>query len=140
MNWTVHRLSLFFISTLVPTLLSLGCSLSMCGNQILSTTPASDGAVTAVVFVRDCGATTGVATEVSILSSGIRLPNDGGNVLIAGDNHGRAHSGPGNVPKVDVKWTGARELLVVYEATASITKVAQSVGGVTVHFQEQVHE
>jgi hypothetical protein len=118
-------------------LTSVSCSLSGCGSQLLSEVPSPDRVLKAVIFERDCGATTGFTTQVSILPRDNVLPNETGNVFIAGDNHGRAVGGLGGGPKVDVKWTGPRELLVVFDARASTTKVAQSVSGVKVTFQEQ---
>ncbi len=40
----------------------------------------------AVLFNRDCGATVGLNTQVSVLSAEAVLPNDGGNVLIVDDD------------------------------------------------------
>jgi hypothetical protein len=37
------------------------------------------------VFDRDCGATTGFSTQLSILDTDDKLPDDGGNTLVPGD-------------------------------------------------------
>lgn len=47
-----------------------------------------DHRVEAVVFERNCGATTGFSTQVSIIRQGTSLGNDGGNVLVM-DGHPR---------------------------------------------------
>jgi hypothetical protein len=60
------------------------CS-DMCSNEIMQTVMSPSGSSRAVVFSRDCGATTGFSTQVSILPDGRELPNDGGNVLVLGD-------------------------------------------------------
>ena len=59
----------------------------MCGNDIYSETLSPDGELKAVIFQRDCGATTGFSTQVSILDTDETLENDGGNInLIAIEN------------------------------------------------------
>jgi hypothetical protein len=59
----------------------VGCS-SDCQNEVLSQATSPSGRLKAVVFSRDCGATTGVSVQVSILRSGARLRNVKGNALI----------------------------------------------------------
>ena len=58
---------------------------SLCGNDISQTVPSPAGGLKAVVFDRDCGATTGFSTQVSILYATESLPNDGGNTLVLDD-------------------------------------------------------
>jgi len=56
---------------------------SLCENNNLRETLSPDGQFKAVIFCRDCGATTAVSAQVSILPAGRKLPNDGGNVFVA---------------------------------------------------------
>jgi hypothetical protein len=51
-----------------------------CSNQIIKQIPSPNGKMKAVVFQRDCGATTGFNTQVSVLLSNQQLPDEGGNV------------------------------------------------------------
>ena len=53
----------------------------MCGNDIYSETLSPNGELKAVIFQRDCGATTGFSTQVSILDTDETLENDGGNIF-----------------------------------------------------------
>jgi len=62
-----------------------GCSGSLCGNDKIQAYRSPDGSMTAYLFRRSCGATTGFSTHVSLLPAGRTLPNDGGNVLSAGN-------------------------------------------------------
>jgi hypothetical protein len=39
----------------------------LCGNDPISETPSPNGQMKVVVFQRDCGATTGFSTQVSVL-------------------------------------------------------------------------
>jgi len=62
-----------------------GCSLllpEMCANDIFSEVVSPNQSLKAVTFQRDCGATTGYSTQISIIKNSASLPNDGGNVLI----------------------------------------------------------
>lgn len=42
------------------------------------------GKLTAISFVRDCGATTDFSSQVSIIPAGQKLKNEAGNAFIAG--------------------------------------------------------
>jgi hypothetical protein len=69
---------------LVPLLVAVvlaGCS-DMCGNEISQSVTSPSGSLKAVVFSRDCGATTGFSTQVSMLPETKSLPNEAGNVLV----------------------------------------------------------
>lgn len=99
----------------VTTVLS-GCrSLDPCGNQVLQQVASPDGQFKAVIFERDCGATTGYSTQVSVLPSAAALSNDGGNVFVMNDSDGSARSGSSGL-RVWTKWLGARHLKIVYGA------------------------
>jgi len=54
----------------------------MCGNEISKTELSPDGVSKAVVYNRDCGATTGFNTQVSIIGAEDQLSNNSGNILI----------------------------------------------------------
>jgi hypothetical protein len=77
----------------------------LCGNRILKTIPSPDGRLNAVIFERDCGATTGFSTQLSVLSAADTLPNDPGNLFCGGDY-------------VDVFWSSNRRLVVKYPHAA----------------------
>ena len=53
----------------------------MCGSYVFEEAYSPDNTYKAVVFQRDCGATTGFSTRVSILRSSKELPNKPGNVF-----------------------------------------------------------
>jgi hypothetical protein len=58
-----------------------GCG-AFCENEVSQTLPSPSGAMKAVVSHRACGATVGFNTQISIVPSNQRLPDDGGNVVI----------------------------------------------------------
>lgn len=78
------------VGTKVPTLVVLGAAIggcgNLCGNDPLMAEVSPDQRHVAVVFLRDCGATTGFSTQVSILDAPANLPNEAGNVAVADGN------------------------------------------------------
>lgn len=76
-------------------------STDSCANEIVSEVPSPNGKLKAVIFTRDCGATTAFSRQVSIVPGLDNLPNDGGNVYISGD-----------VPTLSVRWTDDQNLTI----------------------------
>ncbi len=68
------------LSLSIPTLTA--CFPDMCGNEVKQTVASPSGKLAAVVFSRDCGATTGFSTQVSIIPLGRSLPNEAGNTFV----------------------------------------------------------
>lgn len=104
-----------------------------CGNDVLAEVPSPDGVHRAVVFQRDCGATTGFSTQVSVLETTERLKGSG-NVFIADTDHGRAPAGPGGGPAIEVRWLAPDTLRVHYDARARVFARKQMAGGVVVAY------
>jgi hypothetical protein len=74
--------------TQLAALLALSVVLSgcdLCENEISQSVISPSGKMKAVVFSRNCGATTGANTQVSIIPASGMLLDDGGNTLILGD-------------------------------------------------------
>lgn len=91
--------------------------------------------MSAVLFARDCGATTSSSSQVSLTKMG-DMPHDGGNVFIADDDHGLAQAASWGGPWTELRWTSARHLLVRYDARARVFKKEASVSGVNVSYEE----
>lgn len=58
----------------------------MCGNYVHKEYPSPDNSHKAVIFQRDCGATTGFSTQISIIGAEQELGNTEGNIYII-DGH-----------------------------------------------------
>lgn len=58
----------------------------MCGNEVYSEVLSPDQEHKAVVFQRDCGATTGFSTQISIIDANDDLRNESGDIYII-DGH-----------------------------------------------------
>lgn len=90
----------------------------LCGNEVVQIATSPDGRIKAFVFERDCGATTGFSTQISVVGSGKELPNDSGNVFIADGDDGQL--GPKGTLPAYITWVGARHLHIQYPERAVI--------------------
>jgi hypothetical protein len=106
----------------------------MCRNEVLAEFPAPDTRHRAVAFQRDCGATTGFSTQVSVLRGSRALPNDGGNVFVADTDHDRAPAGPGGGPAVEIRWIQNAQLEIRHDARVRVFKADSLVGDVKIRF------
>ncbi|HEY4363143.1 MAG TPA: hypothetical protein VGN17_19395 [Bryobacteraceae bacterium] len=97
------------------------CLPDLCGNEIKNESSAPGNGKRAVVFERDCGATTDFSTQVSILDNDHALPNDPGNVLVAEYRL-----------TVDARWMAPDHLVIRYPALAKVTLRETSFRGVTI--------
>jgi hypothetical protein len=126
----VVRLS--FAAGLLSCVLSLsGCGL--CRNEEIREVASPSGAKKAVVFIRECGATTGFSTHVSVLEWTDRLWNNAGNVFIADDNAGMAPSGQHGELDLAVHWASDQSLWIDYPSGARLFGKATSNQPVTVN-------
>jgi len=122
------------LAFLLPILLLAGCSQS-CDNHIVSRLDAPDGAHSAVLFQRDCGATTGFSTQISVLPAGGQ-PEDSGNVLRADGGHDAAvRAGAWGGPWAEMHWLSSRHLLVRYAAGARLFAREAQVSGITISYE-----
>jgi hypothetical protein len=100
-----------------------------CGNEVISEQYSPNREFRAVVFQRDCGATTGFSTQVSVLAAKQRFPTEGswlqstkpGNVFVADTDHGNAPSGSGGGPDIRLEWTGPRHLRITHDKRARVS-------------------
>ncbi len=100
-----------------------GCS-DGCSNEVESVLAAPQGDRIAVVFNRNCGATTGVNTQLSVLPRSAATTNQAGNALIA----------DGTVP-LKLRWKSDSELVVSGHQGAKLFKQAHLANGVTVSYE-----
>jgi hypothetical protein len=104
-----------------------------CSNEVISDLKSPDGKRRAVVFQRNCGATMGFSTELSIVESGEEV-TDGGNVFAADSDHGQAPPGPGGGPAVVAVWAGADTLVVRHHPRARVFRSDSIHAGVRVRY------
>lgn len=106
----------------------------MCHNTVLRRVPAPDGHHVAVLFTRDCGATTAASTQVSVLWRWERLWGRSGNALTTDSNHGSAPSGRGGGPVVDLEWVRPDSLQIRYDTLARIFQTEPTVRSVRISY------
>ena len=111
------RRFLLFIAILL-----VGCN--PCGNDPIHAVTSTDGSKVAIAFIRDCGATTGFSTQVSIVKAPGRLPNEPGNVLIV----------DGKVP-LSLEWVGDNKLVIYGSLGARESKRLLTFEEITVDYQ-----
>jgi len=99
-----------------------GCS-DMCSNEVSQTVVSPSGALKAVVFSRNCGATTGFNTQVSVLPASTQLPPEGGNTFI----------GNGSTP-LAVRWENESNLKIAGVGAVSPIKQNTQISGVAVAY------
>jgi len=109
-----------------------------CGNYLVSRADAPGGALSAVMFQRDCGTTTGFTTQVSILRPG-ELPIGKGNTFVADDDHGAAKAGRWDGPWAEIRWLGPDHLRIRYASATRIFLQREEAAGVRITYQ-QVNE
>lgn len=119
---------------LIASLACAGCS-DTCENTVASRLLSPDGTHTATLFQRDCGATTGYSTQISIVDHG-DAPTGAGNAFRADDNHGVAAVGDWQGPWADMKWIAPDRLLIRYAAKSRIFEQASEVKGVKIDYQQ----
>lgn len=97
-----------------------------CGNETLADVAAPSGDKRAVVFTRNCGATTEFSAHVSVIAVGDALPDRGGNVLSVGADHLSTD--------IDIEWTAPDSLSVRYRVPSGVFAAESRPTGVAVAF------
>ena len=100
-----------------------GCDAG-CVNEPTFAQASPSGVYRAVVFNRNCGATTGFNTQVSIIKSSDVSLNAGGNALIL----------DGTIP-LSIRWSSDARVSITGASGAKIFKQERSVAGVEVAYE-----
>jgi hypothetical protein len=125
-------------NTLFAVIFFVGCNMlldSMCSNQVISQAKSPGGSFVAVVFQRDCGATTGFSSQVSLHRTWLPRGNSSGNVFVSDTNLGEAPSGIGGGPEVNLKWQSANELIISHHAKARTFLTEPQWGSVKINYE-----
>ena len=134
-----HRrvVSFYALVVLATLFVSAACLdlTSGCGSELLNELWSPDGKLKAAVFQRDCGATTGFSTQVYILRASDELQNENGNIFVADTDHGKAPSGQGGGPELEVRWTSARKLQIKHDRRARLFLAEQSLNDVIIQYE-----
>ena len=131
-----HGYLVSVIRTLFLAVLSLapGACDDACTNEVIIRLASPDSKREAVMFQRDCGATSGYSTQISIVEVG-QAPVGGGNTFRADDNHGAAKVGEWGGSWAEIKWLASDRLLVRHADKSRIFEQDNSVAGVSVSYE-----
>lgn len=121
------------LSLTILCIMPAGCS-DTCGDDVVLRLTSPDGQRDAVMFQRDCSATTGFSTQISILNAGEELSGMG-NTFRADDEHGAARSGSWGGPWAEMKWLSPDRLLIRYTAKSRLFEQDDHVSGVGVTYE-----
>lgn len=93
-----------------------------CSNEVITEIISPNGKMKAVIFQRDCGATTDFSTHVIIIPIGSTLEKEGNSIFVANTNKGKAPAGQGGGPEVRTRWLSADKLQIEYHQLASVRR------------------
>jgi hypothetical protein len=93
----------------------------MCGNEIKQKIPSPNGEIVAYVFERDCGATTGLSPQLSILDKDDDFPNESGNTFRSDKDF-------------SIEWTDVKNLKVIYDKSSNTYEMDKKVKGITIEY------
>lgn len=118
----------------------MACNFSkgMCANRSEQEVLSPDKAHKAFVYVRDCGATTGFSSQLSVVDADEDpvKENESGNVLIIGDKSTGREQFPEGGAKAVVSWKGSDTLIVNYDRQITPLKKETEVGGITIIYAD----
>lgn len=106
----------------VAVVMLAGCG-DTCSNEVLGSVPSPSGHLRAVVFSRECGATVGFNTQVSLVA-GTEQPDGSGNVVVL----------KGKVP-LRLRWQSETELIVAGATATEQFKREVVVGAVRIRYE-----
>ena len=113
----------------------VACDSNPCRNEVLQMVASPNEGRKAVIFQRDCGATTGFSTQLSILRANDEFPKEPGNTFIADTDGGQAPAGKGGGPEVKVQWVGETELIVMHDKRARVFLSEPTIDGVKLRYE-----
>jgi hypothetical protein len=108
----------------------------MCGNQIVEEVQSPNNKFKAVIFTRDCGATTGYSTQLSILEMTDQLENETGNTFILSDNVGDGLSFANGGARIGVIWTGDSALTVYFDNRTDFTSQETEIQDIKITYDQ----
>jgi hypothetical protein len=92
----------------------------LCSNEIINTVKSPGGSYEAIVYVRNCGATTGFSTQISIVPWWWWFSNTTGNAFIADGNDNLAPVQKNGGIKIQLNWESSDSLVISHDTRARI--------------------
>jgi len=101
------------------------CGKSGCTNSVRERITSPDGRYDAVVFDRDCGATTAISVQVALVEVGGSVPDKPANVFVSEDN-----------PRIKLEWRARHHLLIMFDAASRVTRREDRQNGVMISYDD----
>ena len=109
-----------------------GCNL--CDNKPIKSLQSADENRSAVLFMRECGATTDFTTQVSVLSPWWPYYAIG-NAFVADADQGKAERASWGGPWADISWQSPTHLVITYDARSRVFEKRTEVRGVRITYR-----
>ncbi len=93
----------------------------ICGNEIVHKKTSPKGDKVAYIFQRDCGATTGISYQLSLIDVDEKLHNKSGNAFVSDD-------------EFQVKWVNNKILRVYYNESVETYEMDKRVGWTKIEY------
>ncbi|WP_026575582.1 hypothetical protein [Bacillus sp. UNC438CL73TsuS30] len=93
----------------------------MCGNEIKQKMPSPNSENVAYIFERNCGATTGLSPQLSILKKDEKFQNESGNTF-------------GSDKEFSIEWLNDKNLNVIYDKSSETYKMDKKVNGIRIYY------
>lgn len=103
-------------------------------NEVITTVPAPDGRMKAVIFQRYSGATTGFSTQVCLLDNDLNLPADPDIIFSADCGHDGAPAAPHGGPAVELHWPDPGHLEIHYHPQAQVFQAKSSMDAISITY------
>jgi hypothetical protein len=94
----------------------------LCDNEVLMVKQSTQGTMKAVIFSRNCGATTDDNIQVSLLDKDETLRNESGNLFIANTGKGNSQVAAHGGPVIDIEWINDKNIQITYDLNTRIFK------------------
>ena len=108
---------------------------NICDNKISKDISSPDKKLKAVIFTRDCGATTGYSSQLSIIDYSDKLEDEKGNVLIISDKEVGEETGGADL---NAEWNGNNELIIYFNLEAETFKKKDYIDGVKITYSQPI--
>ena len=105
----------FFRICAMSMILMYVSSCGLCANRVIFQVVSPNRSIKAVVFERDCGATTGPNIQVSVIPADSLLPDDKGNVFIEDHNRPLSTSQP-----IKISWKSDADLQITFNQNDNV--------------------
>jgi hypothetical protein len=93
----------------------------ICGNDLKQKIPSPNGENVAYIFERNCGATTGLSPQLSILNKGDKFQNESGNTFRTDK-------------EFSVEWLSDKNLKVIYDKSSEVYEMDKKVNGIVIEY------